>query len=92
MVGTSATRSPAARQRLTARRSADTVRTTRIAMGQGSFDWGPGRASYQSRGSEATWRLIRSAPRCDGALHRSPDMATLMSGLPLIKSAYWHGQ
>src|SRR5438105_3968736 len=33
MVGTSAMRSPRPRQRMTARRSADTVRTTRMAMG-----------------------------------------------------------
>jgi hypothetical protein len=38
MVGTSAIRSPAARHRMAARRNADIVRTTRMAMGT-DFVW-----------------------------------------------------
>jgi hypothetical protein len=58
MVGTSAIRSPAARHCMKARRNADTVRTTRMAMGT-DFVWlglATPRANYQSRGGEATCR------------------------------------
>src|SRR5262245_57866209 len=82
MVGTNAIRSPAARHRMMARRNADIVRTTRMAMGT-DFVWSglaARRANYQSRGGEAT--CCRSMSRCARtrgarALRRKPDMATL---------------
>src|SRR5215475_12487830 len=81
MVGTSAIRSPAARHRMTARRNANIVRTTRMAMGT-DFVWSglaARRANYQSRGGEATWsRSVALRPgRVARALRRKPDMATL---------------
>lgn len=82
MVGTSAIRSPAARHCMKVRRNADTVRTTRMAMGT-DFVWlglATPRANYQSRGGEATWRrsVLRCAqPATARALRRTADMATL---------------
>ena len=61
MVGTSAIRSPAARHRMTARRNADTVRTTRMGMGTGFVGLGSRRANYQSSGAEATCAALRVA-------------------------------
>src|SRR5262249_30673895 len=81
MVGTSAIRSPAARHRMTARRNANIVRTTRMAMGT-DFVWSglaARRANYQSRGGEATWRRSVALRPGRGArgLRPEPDMATL---------------
>src|SRR5215467_6701041 len=82
MVGTSAIRSPAARHRMTARRNADIVRTTRMAMWT-DFVWSglaARGANYQSRGGEATCRrsvVARRPGRGARALRPKPDMATL---------------
>jgi len=76
MVGTSAIRSPAARHRMTARRNADTVRTTRMGMGTGFVGLGSRRANYQSGGAEATCAAL-CRPAQARALRRKPDMATL---------------
>ena len=61
MVGTSAIRSSAARHRMTPRRNADTVRTTRMGMGTGFVGLGSRRANYQSCGAEATCAALRVA-------------------------------
>src|SRR5262249_61939473 len=85
-------RSPVARHCMTARRSAATVRTTRMAMGT-DFVWlglAARRANYQSGGGEAT--CGRSVSRCGQdaaarALRRKPDMATLgAAGLPPVEA------
>src|SRR6516162_1186587 len=64
MVGTSAIRSPAARHRMTARRNADTVRTTRMGMGTGFVGLGSQRANLpkRRRGGHVC-RATRGAPR-----------------------------
>src|SRR5262245_36482393 len=82
MVGTSATRSPAARHRMTARRNADIVRTIRMAMGT-DFVWSGSQRGAQitkaAAGRPRAVAVCRAAPRTQGAraLRRKPDMATL---------------
>src|SRR6516164_1893868 len=84
MVGTSAMRSPAARHRLTARRSADTVRTTRMAIWAKFVCLEPQRCAQITKGAGGRPCGVSPSPRClrrrGGALHRSPDMATLVGG------------
>src|SRR5215470_15842534 len=84
MVGTSAIRSPAARHRMTARRNADTVRTTRMGMGADFVGLGSRRANYQSGGGEATCAALRWHTEAR-ALRRKPDMATLWAGVSPVK-------
>jgi hypothetical protein len=76
MVGTSAIRSPAARHRKTARRNADTVRTTRMGMGTGFVGLVRGVQITKAAAPKpcAPRRAWRAQAR---ALRRKPDMATL---------------
>src|SRR5262245_5745794 len=94
MVGTSAMRSPRPRQRLTARRSADTVRTIRMAIGA-EF------VRLKRGGGELAKASVRghvgppppvAAPRRRRALRGKADMATLTGGglaasVPIAKFA-----
>lgn len=78
MVGTSAIRSSAARHRMTARRNADTVRTTRMGM-ERFVGLGLRRANYQSCGGEATCAALRS-PRTGAGIAPQAGYGHLMGG------------